>query len=240
MSSGLSKVVDERGQQPLEKKHKSVSTSSSTSEFETPLAFDLHHPLTTPRCLPPWSCPSPSVYSLRLFLSPPSPTAQIFGHLNKSFHSSTWMQSDTATRLPAPTSGIAVHGAGVKGWANIPGREIYLLRCVFTVTVYPTRSSTASRSSQYPSLSDKHAGSVRGVASSSPCLPQPRRIVNDSDTVRLLDACSAPFGSCSETESAVPQIATWCHMRRTRVGELSLGWVELAEKSHWGSVSRTL
>ncbi|KAK6984585.1 hypothetical protein R3P38DRAFT_3292307 [Favolaschia claudopus] len=93
-------------------------------------------------------------------------------------------------------------------------------------------SSTASRSSQYLSLLDKRAGLVRRVASSSPRLPQPHRIIackprSFKGTIQMIRIRIQPFGSYSETESAVPQIAAtwWFEAQVHRRGFARLGGV---------------
>ncbi|KAK7001281.1 hypothetical protein R3P38DRAFT_3368210 [Favolaschia claudopus] len=78
------------------------------------------------------------------------------------------------------------------------------------------RTSAQSRSFTTSLIGSAPYWAVR-ISSSHPV------VAYDSDTIRLLDACSALFGSCSETESVVPQIAaTW--------------WYEA--EVHWRSFAR--
>ncbi|KAK7035574.1 hypothetical protein R3P38DRAFT_3350717 [Favolaschia claudopus] len=120
------------------------------------------------------------------------------------------------TRLPAPRSGIAV--------------QRHHLRTSLGPWRPRARLGSQNRSrNPLEKLLDKRAGLVRRVASSSPRLPQPHRIIackprSFKGTIQIIRI--QPFPSCSETGSAVPQIAaTWYEAEVHRRGFARLGGV---------------
>ncbi|KAK7007274.1 hypothetical protein R3P38DRAFT_3366378 [Favolaschia claudopus] len=127
------------------------------------------------------------------------------------------MQSDAMTRLSAP--------------AQIRNRRPAASSTNFSRSVAPACKVGLTKQVAKSSLLDKRAGLVRRVASSSPRLPQPHRIIackprSFKGTI-MIRIRIQPFGSYSETESAVPQIAAtwWFEAQVHRRGFARLGGV---------------
>ncbi|KAK6972112.1 hypothetical protein R3P38DRAFT_3379086 [Favolaschia claudopus] len=183
LSSELTRVIDKHVHRPLRKKPKSVSTSSS-----------MPHNVGVSNA----SCSQPRVHHTHTL-----PAASLLGLVLLRRHASqtspcvlTFATAQNSRRYRKIPPLLYMDAERLDD--AIPNAHICNRRLAAPSTNF---------------LLDEYAGLVRRVAPSPPHLSEARRIglyAYDSDTIRLLDACSALFGACTETESVVPQIAaTW-------------------------------